>query len=121
MYGHLLVSSSLDSSVRLWSVYPNKGEVLNLKHTQGVKDVRWSVDGHTLFSGGLDSYVNVIDAEKGVCSHSYKHTEYYIGLRDYEQMGYKFMFTSYKSISFSFRWSSKGNCLLGYSCQQCCL
>lgn len=75
VYGHLLVSSSLDSSVRLWSVYPNKGEVLNLKHTQGVKDVRWSVDGSTLFSGGLDSYVNVIDTEKGVCSHSYKHTE----------------------------------------------
>lgn len=53
----------------------NKGEVLNLRHTQGVKDIRWSVDGCTLFSGGLDCYVNVIDTEKGVCSHSYKHTE----------------------------------------------
>ncbi|KAK8809283.1 hypothetical protein WA171_000867 [Blastocystis sp. BT1] len=80
VYGHLLVSSSLDSSVRLWSVYPNKGEVLNLRHTQGVKDIRWSVDGCTLFSGGLDCYVNVIDTEKGVCSHSYKHTEWVTSL-----------------------------------------
>ena len=75
-YGHLLASSSLDSSVRLWSVFPSKEEILKLNHKQGVKDVRWSMDGHTLYSVGLDSYVNVIDAESGSVAHSYKHAEY---------------------------------------------
>lgn len=74
-YGHLLASASLDSTMRIWSVFPNKGEVFQLGHAKGVKDVRWSCDGRTLFSGGLDCYVNVVDAEKGLCPHSYKHTE----------------------------------------------
>ena len=78
-YGHLLASTSLDSTMRIWSVFPNKGEVFQLEHTKGVKDVRWSSDGRTLFSGGLDCYVNVVDAEKGICSHSYKHTESMFG------------------------------------------
>ena len=74
-YGHLLASSSLDSTMRIWSVFPNKGEMFQLDHSKGVKDVRWSSDGRTRLSGGLDCYVNVVDAEKGVCAHSYKHTE----------------------------------------------
>ena len=74
-YGHLLASSSLDNSVRLWSVFPKKESILTLHHMQGVKDIRWSMDGHTLYSGGLDYYLNVIDAETGAISHSYKHAE----------------------------------------------
>ena len=76
LYGHLLASSSLDHTARIWSVYPNKGEVLRISHNEGVKDVRWTCDGASLLTGGLDFYVNVTDVEKGVCIHSYKHNEW---------------------------------------------
>ena len=74
VYGHLLASSSLDHSARICSVYPNKGEVCSILHKEGVKDVRWTCDGATLLTGGLDMYVNVTDVETGTCTHSYKHT-----------------------------------------------
>ena len=74
IYGHLLASSSLDHSARIWSVYPNKGEVCSILHKEGVKDVRWTCDGATLLTGGLDMYVHVTDVETGTCTHSYKHT-----------------------------------------------
>ena len=80
---NLLASSSLDHTARIWSVYPNKGEVLRISHNEGVKDVRWTCDGASLLTGGLDFYVNVTDVEKGVRIHSYKHNEWMTPEWDY--------------------------------------
>lgn len=48
---------------------------MSISHKEAVKDVRWTCDGTTLLSGGLDKYVNVIDVATGKCVHSYKHNE----------------------------------------------
>lgn len=102
IYGHLLASSSLDKTVKIWSVYPRKGEVLSIAHKEAVKDVRWNCDARHLYSGGLDDYVNVIDVETGKCIHSYKHTEYRLMIVDNE-MGNLFMPSSYTAFCISIR------------------
>ena len=76
IYRHLLASSSLDKTVKLWSVFPQKSEVLSISHKEAVKDVKWNCDASTLLTGGLDSYAHVFDVATGKCIHSYKHTEY---------------------------------------------
>lgn len=75
-YGHLLASSSLDHTARIWSVFDSPGEVASVEHSEGVKDVQWTCDGAKLLSGGLDKYVNVADLESGKIIHSYRHTEW---------------------------------------------
>ena len=57
-------------------MFDELGEVLSVKHPEGVKDVQWTCDGSKLLSGGLDKYVNVTDLESGKIVHSYRHNEW---------------------------------------------
>lgn len=67
-YGHLLLSGSYDSKVKIWDVY-NKRRCLRtfMGHSQGVNDVDFSNDGSCFLSSSLDRNVKLWDTETGQC------------------------------------------------------
>ncbi|CAD6942974.1 unnamed protein product, partial [Tilletia controversa] len=66
--GHLLLSSSMDTKVKLWDVY-HEGNCLRtfMGHTRAVKDVTFSNDGRRFLSAGYDKQVKLWDTETGQC------------------------------------------------------
>lgn len=63
-----IVSSSLDKEIFLWKY--SQGRLLREHvvsvHSEGVKDVRWSVDGLSLLSASFDKTCQIIDGVSGV-------------------------------------------------------
>ncbi|KAH7334501.1 pre-mRNA splicing factor [Rhizoctonia solani] len=66
--GHLLLSSSMDTKVKLWDVY-QQGNCLRTfsGHTKAVKDVTFSNDGRRFLSCGFDRAMKLWDTETGQC------------------------------------------------------
>ncbi|KAE8211909.1 hypothetical protein CF327_g4386 [Tilletia walkeri] len=66
--GHLLLSSSMDTKVKLWDVY-HEGNCLRtfMGHTRAVKDVTFSNDGRQFLSAGYDKQIKLWDTETGQC------------------------------------------------------
>jgi pre-mRNA-processing factor 17 len=60
--GHLLLSASLDNTVKLWDVYHDR-EVLRsyMGHNKAVKDVSFNHDGSKFVSAGFDKWLKVWD------------------------------------------------------------
>lgn len=72
--GTILVSGSYDHTIRLWQI---SGETASSQlvhtlngHTQMIRRVVISPDGHTLASGGHDSFVCLWDAHSGQALHT---------------------------------------------------
>ncbi|KAK3142168.1 hypothetical protein QOZ80_4BG0343130 [Eleusine coracana subsp. coracana] len=66
-HAHLLASAGMDHTVHIWNVW-DKGNTTScvLKyHTAAVKDVRWSLLGPSLLSGGYDCSLRLVDAAEG--------------------------------------------------------
>lgn len=66
-HGHLLASAGMDHTVHVWNVW-NKGSTAArvLKyHNAAVKNVRWSLHGPSLLSGGFDCSLRLVDVEEG--------------------------------------------------------
>ncbi|KAK3144347.1 hypothetical protein QOZ80_4AG0311820 [Eleusine coracana subsp. coracana] len=66
-HAHLLASAGMDHTVHIWNVW-DKGNTTAcvLKyHTAAVKDVRWSLLGPSLLSGGYDCSLRLVDAAEG--------------------------------------------------------
>jgi len=66
--GHLLLSGSMDTKMKLWDVYTH-GNCLRTFHGHGkaVKDVTFSNDGRRFLSCGYDRYMKLWDTETGQC------------------------------------------------------
>ncbi|KII93704.1 hypothetical protein PLICRDRAFT_131754 [Plicaturopsis crispa FD-325 SS-3] len=66
--GHLLLSGSMDTKIKLWDVYTH-GNCLRTfhGHTKAVKDVTFSNDGKKFLSCGYDRQMKLWDTETGQC------------------------------------------------------
>ncbi|KAL8919824.1 MAG: hypothetical protein Q9208_006557 [Pyrenodesmia sp. 3 TL-2023] len=67
--GHLLLSASADTTVKLWDVYRNKSELLRTYsgHLKSVTDTTFSNDGKQFLTGSFDRYIKLWDTETGAC------------------------------------------------------
>ncbi|KAL0950728.1 hypothetical protein HGRIS_007504 [Hohenbuehelia grisea] len=66
--GHLLLSGSMDTKIKLWDVYTH-GNCLRTfhGHVKAVKDVSFSNDGRKFLSCGYDRQMKLWDTETGQC------------------------------------------------------
>ncbi|CAA7258724.1 unnamed protein product [Cyclocybe aegerita] len=66
--GHLLLSGSMDTKIKLWDIYTH-GNCLRTfhGHVKAVKDVTFSNDGHRFLSCGYDRQMKLWDTETGQC------------------------------------------------------
>ncbi|KIS66688.1 putative pre-mRNA splicing factor important for catalytic step II [Mycosarcoma maydis] len=72
--GHLLLSASLDTTVKLWDVY-HDGQCLRtfMGHSKAVRDIAFSNDGRRFLSSGYDRHVKLWDTETGACLDSFSN------------------------------------------------
>ncbi|SPO30266.1 probable CDC40 - Pre-mRNA splicing factor important for catalytic step II [Ustilago trichophora] len=72
--GHLLLSASHDSTVKLWDVY-HEGKCLRtfMGHSAAVRDIAFSNDGRRFLSAGYDRQIKLWDTETGACLDSFSN------------------------------------------------
>jgi pre-mRNA-processing factor 17 len=64
--GHLLLSCSLDSKIKIWDTLSDKDcRVTYSGHSQGVRDIQFTSDGSRFYSAAFDTLVNQWDTETG--------------------------------------------------------
>lgn len=70
--GHLLLSSSMDTRVKLWDVY-HEGKCLRtfMGHGQAVRDITFNNDGSQFLSASYDRYTKLWDTETGQCIQAF--------------------------------------------------
>lgn len=70
--GHLLLSSSMDTRVKLWDVY-HEGKCLRtfMGHGQSVRDVQFNNDGTRFLSASYDRTIKLWDTETGQCVQAF--------------------------------------------------
>eukprot|EP00939_MAST-03C_sp_MAST-3C-sp1_P002737 g2737.t1 len=67
-YGHLLLSGSFDSKVKIWNVHDKRHCMRTyMGHSEGVNDVSFSNDGDCFISSSLDRHIKLWDTETGKC------------------------------------------------------
>ena len=66
-YSHLLVTASMDSSIKIWNVWSQLDPCVQVlsAHTKAVRDVDWNKDGKQLLSCGYDKTARIWDIETG--------------------------------------------------------
>ncbi|KAL8655510.1 MAG: hypothetical protein Q9226_003021, partial [Calogaya cf. arnoldii] len=71
--GHLLLSASADSKVKLWDVYHNR-ELLRTYsgHTKSVTDTTFSPTGTHFLTGSYDRFLKLWDTETGACTSRFQ-------------------------------------------------
>ncbi len=70
--GHLLLSASLDNTVKLWDVYHDRQCLRTfMGHSKAVRDIAFSNDGRRFLSAGYDRQVKLWDTETGACLDSF--------------------------------------------------
>ncbi|WVQ68336.1 uncharacterized protein L199_006543 [Kwoniella botswanensis] len=70
--GHLLLSASMDTKVKLWDVY-HEGNCLRtfLGHSQAVKDIAFNNSGSQFLSASYDRHIKLWDTETGKCIQAF--------------------------------------------------
>ena len=70
--GHLILSGSMDSKVKIWEVYKNRRCVRTYSgHKQAIKDVNFNNSGDHFLSTSYDRYIKLWDTETGQCKQSF--------------------------------------------------
>ncbi|XP_064623335.1 uncharacterized protein LOC135485354 isoform X2 [Lineus longissimus] len=79
-YSHLIVSASMDTTVKIWNLFSSERpeeELQTLKHhTKGVRDIVWSHSAKEILSCGYDRKVFFSDVEKGISIRCYDHDDF---------------------------------------------
>eukprot|EP01130_Rhizamoeba_saxonica_P013283 TRINITY_DN565_c0_g1_i1.p1 TRINITY_DN565_c0_g1~~TRINITY_DN565_c0_g1_i1.p1 ORF type:complete len:525 (-),score=133.04 TRINITY_DN565_c0_g1_i1:33-1607(-) len=71
-YGHLLLSSSMDKTVKIWETDGQRKCMQTYHaHKKAVKDICFSNDGRQFLSCGYDKYTRLWDTETGQCIGEY--------------------------------------------------
>lgn len=72
--GHLLLSASMDTKIKLWDVY-HEGNVLRtfMGHTKAVKDICFNNDGSRFLSASYDRQIKLWDTETGQCIQAFSN------------------------------------------------
>lgn len=70
--GHLLLSASHDTTIKLWDLY-HEGKCLRtfMGHSAAVRDIAFSNDGRRFLSAGYDRQIKLWDTETGECLDSF--------------------------------------------------
>lgn len=67
-YGHLLLSASMDGSIKIWDVNGGRGQRRTyLGHAAAVRAVEFNEDGKQFLSAGYDRFLRQWDTETGKC------------------------------------------------------
>ena len=70
--GHLLLSASADSKVKLWDIYHDRELLRTFSgHTKSVVDIDFTPDGTKFLSASYDRQMKVWDTETGACLGRY--------------------------------------------------
>ncbi|KAN0063934.1 hypothetical protein ACQY0O_003540 [Thecaphora frezii] len=72
--GHLMLSASMDTKVKLWDVY-HEGNCLRtfMGHSKAVRDICFSNDGRRFLSAGYDRQIKLWDTETGACLQAFSN------------------------------------------------
>ncbi|KAK5666727.1 hypothetical protein BDV3_005997 [Batrachochytrium dendrobatidis] len=65
---HLLLSASMDSTVRLWDVYNDRSCLRSFHgHSKGIRDIDFNNSGSRFLSASYDKFLKLWDTETGQC------------------------------------------------------
>ncbi|KZT61069.1 WD40 repeat-like protein [Calocera cornea HHB12733] len=72
--GHLLLSGSMDTKIKLWDVY-HEGNCLRtfMGHHKAIKDLTFSNDGRRFLSASHDRQIKLWDTETGQCIKAFSN------------------------------------------------
>ena len=74
--GHLLLSCSLDSRIKIWDTLSDKEcRMTYTGHSQGVRDVSFTRDGSRFYSAAFDTMVHLWDTETGKIINSFSNNK----------------------------------------------
>ncbi|XP_033735828.1 LOW QUALITY PROTEIN: WD repeat-containing protein 25-like [Pecten maximus] len=78
MYSHLLMSVSMDGTVKLWNFWSSLDHCVQTVsvHTKAVKDACWSQSGKEIISCGYDKVAIISDVDRGKQLAIFRHENY---------------------------------------------
>ncbi|KAF8883975.1 pre-mRNA splicing factor [Infundibulicybe gibba] len=77
--GHLLLSGSMDTKIKLWDIYTHRSCMRTFHgHDKAVKDVSFSNDGRQFLSCGYDRQMKLWDTETGQCLKRFHNGKFHM-------------------------------------------
>lgn len=75
--GHLLLSCSADSKIKLWELYNERRSIMTYHgHRQAVRDICFNRHGDRFISSGYDRAIKLWDTETGQCIRKFSNRKF---------------------------------------------